>query len=421
MIGIGTVTLTVTGAILLIKNHRSKLQQKQNAKGKEVEETLDKTEKEINKKVEETLDKTKKDSKKKNELALIPGRNYDIGWKPMSSKEIKNSQEKVLIKKEKEYIGAHEVTIANKNLGSDEDIKKKVDRRLEELKKWEAEQKNKCTGLVIDEYASLSVELSVIESTIDTLDQEIDQLNEAIVINGDRARNIAGRRNSVFYPDKDGNYDEPIINNKLYKRLFDLAYIIEKINKNNAQESVQHMEKIYNELENEKSIINLPNGTFMTVKRMINYANGFLVKGRNDPKEDELREIRNDLREDLIIIANHLIRQDIFCTSSPYDWLDFTVFDKTTVDKKREAVSQIKAAKDRQIKTRSKFLNRREELIKKRDELKSKADKEKEKKDAEQKAFNKTREKNLEDIKTVSGKDGYDALYNKIKDEIKKA
>ena len=55
------------------------------------------------------------------------------------------------------------------------------------------------------------------------------------------------------------------------------------------------------------------------------------------------------------------------------------------------------------------------------DELKSKADKEKEKKDAEQKAFNKTREKNLEDIKTVSGKGGYDALYNKIKDEVKKA
>lgn len=47
--------------------------QNKTKKDKEVEETLDKTEKEINKKVEETLDKTKKDSKKKNELALIPG------------------------------------------------------------------------------------------------------------------------------------------------------------------------------------------------------------------------------------------------------------------------------------------------------------------------------------------------------------
>lgn len=424
LIGIGTVTLTVTGAILLVKKYRSKLQQKQNTKGKEVEETLDKTEKEIN---------------KKYELALIPGRNYDIGWKPMSSKEIKDSQENIGIKKRKDYIGAYAVT-SNKNLGSDEDIDKKVNERLEELKKWEAEQKTKCTGLVIDEYTILSAELAVIESTIDTLDQEINQLNNAVDINKRRKhdiKQIGGEYVDSPIFDKNsqtGKWIEPETDDKIYHYIFAMIDKVTKIDNNNIRD-IKFMRKLAEDLDQiADKIFDIKDSSWNSkdaAHKIVSDTRIVITGNNHHASDEEYQKYINGLTPDEIIrdmknrtttiVKRGLLYHNIFCTNSPYDWLKFAEFDKNDIDKRRESLSEIDNAIKKQQGLKKTYTNRKNDLTQKRDKLKSRIDEEKRKKDAEQKAFNKTREKNLEDIKTVSGKGGYDALYNKIKDEVKKA
>lgn len=302
----------------------------------------------------------------------------------------------------------------------------------------EQEQKTKCTGLVIDEYTIQSAELAVLESTIKELESEICKLNDAMSTNSSR-KNIVKtigtfRNDSGIFDKRSDNNDwarEPEINNDAYMFFFKIIHEYLKINDNNIHnvefinEIIHNVMKISDDaMDNYGRGKKITNYTVVeTIRRFSNDINTILGYNCTDRQTQEQKLQKLNGASFINIVKNSskskitygFTDEGIFCTSCPFDWLKFCELDKEDIKKRRETIDEIDKVNDE-------YKNQFDKLIKTRDSLQDKAsnkkaivDEENKKKKEQQKKYDEVRKKNLEDIKTASGKNGFKALFDKIK------